>query len=138
MAGRGTPADEERLQALEDALLRLRERAETGTVVVEGQHDLAALQWLGIGGHHVTLHRGRPLHDVIEELARLPPPIILLLDWDRTGGQLRKRLADGLQGRNPLDEDVRRRLANSCHCRSLEELPAELSALRRAVAGPRA
>lgn len=132
---RGSPADEERLRRMEDAIDRLREVAEAGTVVVEGAHDLSALDWLGIGGTHVTVHKGRPLHGVVEELAACPQPVVLLVDWDRTGGRLVQRLTEGLHGRVQLDGDCRRRLAQACHSRTLEEVPAELQALRRAVHG---
>lgn len=131
--GRGTLRDAERLDAIEDAIDRLREAAESGTVVVEGGRDRAALDWLGIGGLHVTLHRGKPLAQVLEELVQCPPPVILLVDWDRTGGRLAQRLAEGLQARVQFDVQCRRRLAAACHSRTLEAVPGELGALRRAV-----
>ena len=134
---RGTRADEQRLATLEDAIDRLREKAEVGTVVVEGSHDLAALDWLGIGGLHVTAQKGLAVAELVEELVCSPPPIVLLLDWDRAGGRLHVRLFEQLAARVQVDSDCRRRLAAICHCRSLEELPAELEALRRAVHGPR-
>jgi 5S rRNA maturation endonuclease (ribonuclease M5) len=121
----------ERLQALEQIVERLREDAEYGTIVVEGSRDVAALEWLGIGGHHVALHQGRTMPEVIEELAGCPPPVILLVDWDRTGGRLLRILADNLQARVRLDVETRRRLASCCHARSLEDVPAELTTLRR-------
>ena len=133
--GRGTLRDEQRLDEMEDAIDRLRELAESGTVVVEGSRDLAALDWLGIGGLHVTLHRGKALGVVVEELVQCPPPIILLVDWDRTGGRLLQRLAEGLQARVQVDVACRRRLAAACHSRTLEAVPGELGALRRAVLG---
>lgn len=134
-AGRGTPGDEERLLRLEDAVDRLREAAESGTVVVEGARDLSALDWLGVGGHHVTVHRGKHLHELVEELAACPTPIVLLVDWDRTGGRLMQRLGEGLLGRVQVDTECRRRVAGAARCRTLEELPSELTALRRAVHG---
>lgn len=134
-AGRGTPGDEERLLRLEDAIDRLREAAEAGTVVVEGTRDLSALDWLGVGGLHITVHRGQPLHALVEELAACPTPVVLLVDWDRTGGRLVQRLLDGLQARVQVDAECRRRLAAATRCRTLEDLPGELTALRRAVHG---
>lgn len=134
---RGTLRDEERLDDLEDAIDRLREVAEAGTVVVEGTRDLAALDWLGIGGLHTTLHRGKPLADLLEDLVQCPAPVVLLLDWDRTGGRLLGRLQEGLQHRVAVDVQCRRRLAAACHSRTLEAVPAELEALRRAVHGGR-
>lgn len=127
--------DERRLVAIEDAIDRLRLEAEDGTVVVEGSHDLAALEWLGIGGRHVALHQGRPMDGVLEQLASCPPPLILLLDWDRTGGRLFARVEQSLRARVRVDGHLRRLLATSCRSRSLEEVPAELSSLRRKAMG---
>lgn len=135
--GRNATRDEERLADLEDAIDRLRELAEAGTVVVEGSRDLAALDWLGIGGFHMTLHRGKPMAAVVEELVQCPPPVVLLVDWDRAGGRLAQRLAEGLRARVQLDLDCRRRLAAACHSRTLEAVPGELGSLRRAVQGGR-
>lgn len=129
----GRRTEEERLRLLEDAVERLRERAEFGTVVVEGLRDRAALEWLGIGGHHLHLNQGDPMARLLEELAAAPPPVILLMDWDRTGGRLLVNLEQNLRARVVLDIDCRRRLAISCHSRTLEEVPAELEALRRSV-----
>ena len=134
---RGTPADEERLRRLEDAIDRLRELADAGTVVVEGARDLSALDWLGIGGLHVAVHKGRPLTEVAEHLASCPQPIVLLLDWDRTGGRLAQRLLEELRPRVQVDDLVRKRIASCCKGRTLEDLPGELQALRRAVHGSR-
>jgi 5S rRNA maturation endonuclease (ribonuclease M5) len=134
---RASPRDEERLDDLEAAVDRLREEAECGTVLVEGARDIAALDWLGIGGLHVTLHRGKPLHSLLEELVQCPPPVVLLLDWDRTGGRLLEKLHQGLVHRVQVDVSCRRRLAAACRSRTLEAVPAELSALRRAVHGGR-
>ena len=126
----------DRLSLLEDAVERLREQAESGTVVVEGQRDRAALDWLGIGGAHVIVHQGDPLDRLLEELAVAAPPVVLLVDWDRTGGRLLKRLEENLRARVEVDTQCRKRFASCCHSRSLEEIPAELEALRR-LAGPR-
>lgn len=134
---RGTLRDEERLDDLEDAIDRLREEAEVGTVVVEGARDIAALDWLGIGGLHVTLHRGMPMAELFEELVQCPPPVILLVDWDRTGGRLLEKLEAGLAHRVQVDLQCRRRLATAARNRTLEAIPGELAALRRAVHGDR-
>lgn len=121
----------DRLNALEEAVERLREQAEYGTVVVEGSRDVSALEWLGIGGNHVALHQGRTLPAVMEDLAMAPPPVILLVDWDRTGGRLVAKLEENLRARVHVDTECRRRLSVSAHCKCLEDLPAELAALRR-------
>ncbi len=129
----GGETDATRLQMVEDAVDRLREAAEYGTVVVEGARDLSALEWLGIGGLHYNLNQGRPFEVMLEELAASPPPVVLLVDWDRTGGRLLKRLEENLRARVPVDLQCRRRLSLACHTRCLEEIPAELSSLRGQV-----
>jgi 5S rRNA maturation endonuclease (ribonuclease M5) len=128
---RRTEAD--RLALLEDAVDRLRETAESGTVVVEGARDRAALDWLGIGGTHVVVHQGDGLALLMEDLVAAPPPVVLLVDWDRTGGRLLARLETNLRARVQVDVLCRRRFASCCHSRTLEEVPSELEALRRSV-----
>ncbi|MEA3189736.1 MAG: hypothetical protein QOD77_318 [Thermoplasmata archaeon] len=123
---------QERLDGLEDAIDRLREVAEAGTVVVEGQRDLAALEWLGIGGLHVAVNQGRPMAALVEDLVGMPPPVVLLVDWDRTGGRLLRLLEDQLRARVQVDTGCRRRIATWSQARALEDVPAELEALRRA------
>jgi len=120
----------DRLEALEKAVERLREVAEGGTVVVEGSRDLSALEWLGIGGTHVALHQGRALHEVMEDLAGMPSPVVLLVDWDRTGGRLVATLEENLRARTKVDVECRRRIAIVAHAKCLEDVPSELSALR--------
>jgi 5S rRNA maturation endonuclease (ribonuclease M5) len=126
----GSLGTQERLELLEKAVDLLRETAEAGTVVVEGVRDVAALEWLGIGGLHVKLHQGRPLPAVLEDLAQSPPPVVLLVDWDRKGGQLLSLLEENLRARVQVDIACRRRIASVTRARCLEEVPAELEALR--------
>ncbi|MES2153536.1 MAG: hypothetical protein V4510_00160 [bacterium] len=126
----GGGVDGTRLERLESAVDQLREAAEYGTVVVEGARDLAALEWMGVGGLHYVINQGRPFDAILEDLAQSPAPVVLLVDWDRTGGRLLKRLEDNLKARVAVDVLCRRRLAVVCQTRCLEEVPAELSALR--------
>ncbi len=122
-----------RLEALEDALDRLRRQAMGNVVVVEGRKDVVALESLGVGGEHVLLNQGLPLLQVLDQLAEHARgrQVVVLTDWDRTGGRLCLRVQEALRARVPLDVDLRRRLASACRVRTLEEVPADLAALRR-------
>ncbi len=136
MSARGpTPQDIQRLEELELVLRRLREAAAGQAIVVEGQNDAAALEALGVGGTHLLINRGEALEVVVDRLAAVAEAnqwsLILLTDWDRTGGRLFKRLHQGLVGRVPVDATYRRRLAVVCHSRTVEDIPAELTALRQ-------
>lgn len=133
MTRRGSLGTQERLERLEKAIDLLRETAEAGTVVVEGTRDVAALEWLGVGGLHVKVHQGRPLPAVLEDLAQSPAPVVLLVDWDRKGGQLVSLLEENLRARVQVDLACRRRIATVTRTRCLEEVPAELESLRRAA-----
>lgn len=128
-----------RLEEMEHALERLREAASGAAVLVEGRRDLAALEALGVGGVHVRLNRGLSVEARLDQMVERSEmegwgQLVVLMDWDRTGGRLQRRLVDGLAGRVRLNEDVRRLLAAACHCRCVEDIPSELAALRRQVA----
>lgn len=127
-----------RLAELEAALLELRQQAAGNAVVVEGPHDLAALEELGVGGEHIMFHRGVSVEVFIDQLAeraRQAPwqKILLLLDWDRTGGRIFRRLHQGLKARFPVDAQCRRALARASHVKCVEHVPSDLAALRRRV-----
>ncbi len=130
----------ERLEALEDALHRLRMAAVGAAIIVEGRNDVAALESLGVGGTHLVINTGHSLEarmDAIAEeaLEAAWPRVILLTDWDRTGGRLAGRLQRGLAARVPLDIDLRKRLARASHAPAVEEVPGDLAALRASVQG---
>lgn len=130
----------ERLDALEMALGELRERAAGGAVLVEGRRDADALERLGVGGTHLLLNTGSSVQVRIDEVAQLLaetdwPRLIVLMDWDRTGGRLQDTLVRGLAGRAPVDTDARRRIAVVSRVKSVEDLPADLASLRRQVEG---
>lgn len=127
--------DRERLERLEEVLDRLRQEAAGQIVVVEGTRDVAALEALGVGGRHVVVHRGRSLQEWMDSLAQEAAgrAILLLTDWDRTGGRLMARLAEGLQAVARVDTENRRRLARACRCRCIEHIPSEVAGLRSRV-----
>ncbi len=130
----------ERLDALERALGDLRERAAGNAILVEGRNDAKALEVLGVGGTHLLLNAGASLQVRIDEVAEMAaatdwPCLIVLMDWDRTGGRLQDRVVHGLAGRVRLDNDVRRRIAVAARVKAVEELPSDLDALRGQVGG---
>lgn len=130
----------ERLQELEAAIDFLRVTCEGDVgVVVEGRRDVEALRKLGVGGTPWTVNVPGTVEDLVDRLAEEAHAkgwrvVVILTDWDRTGGRLAHRLHDGLVGRVPVDMEARRRLASVAHARCVEHIPGELGGLRGQVA----
>tara|TARA_B100000676_G_scaffold288055_1_gene319251 strand:+ start:10653 stop:11171 length:519 start_codon:yes stop_codon:yes gene_type:complete len=86
-------------------------------ILVEGKRDVIALRNLGFSGTIEKLNRGWDQSKLIAYLyekygARNPidggPSIIVLMDWDRTGGRLQRSLRDRLQSLDvTIDEELR-------------------------------
>ena len=107
-------------KAIASAILRNRPIAEGGSgcpVVVEGLKDERALRALGFSGTIEKVNRGWDRSRLVAYLhqsycASRPndggPPLIMLMDWDRTGGKLQTSLRDRLMSLDaPIDEDLR-------------------------------
>ncbi len=123
----------ERLDRLEEALTYLRAACEGALVVVEGRNDVVALEALGVGGTTRLVNEPGTMEDLVDALSIAPEPVVILTDWDRTGGRLARRLQEGLVGRTAVDLEARRRLAAACHCQCVEHVPSELAGLRAKV-----
>lgn len=127
---------EERLELLEDWLERLRGEVAEKPVLVEGIHDREALLELGCVGTIITFHDGDSILGTAERIAGEHRQIILLTDWDRTGGTIHARMKETLTALGVrCDERLRRELAMlvSKETRSLEGVPGFLERLRFAV-----
>ena len=82
-------------RALEEAI----EENEAGSVVlVEGRRDEIALRALGFTGSIEKLNRGWPVEKIIAYIDEKYESCILLMDWDRTGGRLQKKIVESMAG----------------------------------------
>jgi len=82
-------------RALEEAI----EENEAGSVVlVEGRRDEIALRALGFTGPIEKLNRGWPVEKIIAYIDEKYDSCILLMDWDRTGGRLQKKIVESMIG----------------------------------------
>ena len=82
-------------RALEEAI----EENEAGSVVlVEGRRDEVALRALGFTGPIEKLNRGWPVEKIIAYIDEKYESCILLMDWDRTGGRLQKKIVESMAG----------------------------------------
>ncbi|MDG1540251.1 MAG: hypothetical protein P8Q46_01685 [Candidatus Thalassarchaeaceae archaeon] len=110
-------------RAIAEALVRNRTVDQGGSgvpVVVEGNRDEETLRGLGFTGPIEKINRGwdRPrmvayLHSKYCTVRTSDggPPVILLMDWDRTGGRIQTALRDRLMAMDsPVDENLRNTL----------------------------
>jgi len=83
-------------------------------VVVEGERDRRSVRRLGLAGPVVAVHGGKTLSETAQRLAAESHHVIVLTDWDGTGGRIARRLKEFLAAeRLALDLDYRRRLAGA-------------------------
>ena len=96
---------------------RQRNREAGAAVFVEGRRDRQALEAYGFNGPVEVLNRGWPVDDVLVHLVETygrqsevdrGPSIIVLMDWDRTGGRLQSTIRRNLESLDVrFDEDLR-------------------------------
>ena len=147
------PADrvvrfEKASRAIAEALVRNRTVDQGGSgipVVVEGNRDEETLRELGFTGPIEKVNRGwdRPrmvayLHSKYCTVRTSDggPPVILLMDWDRTGGRIQTALRDRLMAMDsPVDENLRNTLLRAMkpEGRTVESLLPHVPSLRPLV-----
>jgi len=102
------------------SIIRNRHPDEGGSgcpILVEGIRDEGALRELGFSGIIEKVNRGwdrsRLIAFLFEEYCKIPAPdggpsLIVLMDWDRTGGRLQSSIRERLMSLDiPVDEDLR-------------------------------
>jgi 5S rRNA maturation endonuclease (ribonuclease M5) len=113
------------MEHLEEALDALNEAAERGPILVEGRRDAAALERLGVDQNVVLLNTGQALLQRCDELGASQSHVTVLMDWDRKGDELARRLHKGLERAGvKVDLEVRAVLRRLTHgsVNTVEEL----------------
>src|SRR5689334_6642277 len=122
---------DERYERFVKCLSSLKDDNATTPILVEGLRDERALRHLGLTGDILVFNAGRRIDEVAHGLAAAHRRIIVLFDWDRTGGHLVRRLTEHLHAQVQLDLDYRKELAQVSQVRSVEDLPAALRLVRQ-------
>jgi 5S rRNA maturation endonuclease (ribonuclease M5) len=93
-------ADEQVIEKLRGFIGMLNEESEKGSVVVvEGRRDAEALSSIGFTGSPAVFHNFKGIADFVDSHCHINRKIILLLDMDRTGKYITRRLVSQLQSR---------------------------------------
>jgi len=113
-------------RALEESI---EENAQGKVILVEGKRDKAALRLLGFTGPIEQLNRGWNIDRVVVYIVEKYGSCIVLMDWDRTGGRLQKRLMDSMTSLDVKpSEELRRALSKAMKPDTMcvEDLPSFL------------
>lgn len=118
-----------------------QEAAEGKPIVVEGKKDIEALRELGVTGKMLTAKMGqKSLLDLVSEIEEHQPrEVILLLDFDRGGKGIAKRLRQILEkeGATPNTTFWRDLLSLvGRDVKDVEGLPAYIETLKRKIGEP--
>ncbi len=129
----------ERLERLDELLEELSVDNANTPILVEGMRDREALQRLGCRGQILLVNDGDPLLATADRLGARHQRIIMLPDWDRTGGTINRRMKEMLEAHGvTCDGSYRRQLAQLATkgTRTVEGLPAFLRDLRARLGRP--
>ena len=114
------------LRALEASI----EENNAGSVIlIEGKRDETALRLLGFEGPIEKLNRGWSVEKVVAYLNSNYESCIILMDWDRTGGRLQKKIIESMTGMEiKISDELRQVLSKAMKpdTRCVEELPSLL------------
>ncbi len=109
--------DRESFRQFVRLLSSIEDRVRGGRVLilVEGERDRTSLLALGLPHHGIrVLNQGVSLASLAESLSEEGNEVIVLTDWDFTGGRLARRLSDVLHGCGlRVDTETRRRIARA-------------------------
>ncbi len=83
---------EEELEGVRQVIKRLKERDDDIPIIVEGSKDKKALKFLGIKEPIIRIKKGDTIFHIIERMRGKYDEVIVLTDWDRTGGRLAHRI----------------------------------------------
>ena len=105
------------MQILEEEILQVKKfitslnSKNESVVVVEGKRDASALKKLGFTGNIVTFHGNGSLIKFVDSVSD-SKNLILLLDGDRTGRYITKRIISQLQHRTKIDLSFKKKLVS--------------------------
>lgn len=131
---------EEELEEVQQILGVLREENEDIPIIVEGRKDVSALRSLGLKGEIIRIKKRRTVFHIIESLRGDYDEVIVMTDWDNTGGKLAYRIKKACKANDiKCIERYRKRLIKYLkkEIKDVESIPKFISRAKRIVKGPR-
>ncbi len=101
---------EQEVQDIRNFILLLNSQVDS-VVIVEGKRDSAALKKLGFSGKVLELHKFGGMIKFVDSVAKYQR-LIILLDGDRKGRYLTRKIVEQLQHRTKVDLSFKRKLVS--------------------------
>lgn len=96
---------EEELEGILEVLERIKREDEDIPIIVEGKKDVEALKALGIKRKMIKIKKGKTIFRIIEDLREKHEKVIILTDWDSSGGKLCYKIKKACES-NAIKYDV--------------------------------
>jgi len=134
MVRKGYQSNQERLESFNriwESMIELN-----SPIIVEGKRDVIALRNLGYKGELIELNDGKSILFTVEILAKKigrQGIFVILMDWDRTGEKLAKKLQKYGESCDLVPNlQIRKNLSLLCSkdIACIEELPAFINMLK--------
>ncbi len=134
MVRKGYQSNQERLESFNriwESMIELN-----SPIIVEGKRDAIALRNLGYKGELIELNDGKSILFTVEILAKKlgrQGIFVILMDWDRTGEKLAKKLQRYGESCDLVPNlQIRKNLSSLCSkdVACIEELPAFINMLK--------
>ena len=104
-------------------------------IIVEGNHDVAALRSIGFKGEIIKLNDGNRIDDFCMKISSMYREVILLTDFDRKGKALKERLEITLLYDGCLVDTYLWRSITAFNLKSVEDMPYFYSTLKENLEG---
>lgn len=115
---------------IKDRLEILSKLAETAVFVVEGKNDHAALKPLVDADFYILKNKKRSIYESAEEIASSHKKAVLVLDADKSGRELTRKMKSHLQRLGvQVNDKAGMKLLQLADCRVVEGLSSRLSRL---------
>jgi len=95
----------EELEGVIEVLEKIKKEDKAIPVIVEGRKDMKALRSLGIERKIIRIKKGKRIFRIIEGLRDDYDKVIILTDWDSTGGKLCYKIKKACES-NDINYDV--------------------------------
>ncbi len=96
---------EEELEGIRKIIERIKKEDKDIPIIVEGRKDMKALKSLGIERKIIRIKRGKRIFTIIERLRKKHDKVIILTDWDSSGGKLCYKIRKACES-NAIKYDV--------------------------------